>query len=142
MLNQTYALLIGINQYDPTSFIPSLEGCTNDVQAMQAYLQGRVAQDNGNLHLKTLLNEQATRQAVIDGFRNHLCQAGPDDVALFSMPVTVLKKTLPKNSGPSNPTTWTKPSSATTAAPMAVGTWPTKNWPNLSPKWPKRIPTS
>ena len=83
MSHQTYAFLVGIDQYDHTSSVPPLQGCTNDVKAMQAYLEGRVSQDAGQLHLKTLLNEQATRQAVIDGFRNHLGQAGPDDVALF-----------------------------------------------------------
>lgn len=82
-MNNTYALLVGINQYSPTSSVPHLQGCTNDVKAMQAYLEGRVAKDANQLHLKVLLNQQATRQAVIDGFRNHLCQAGPDDVALF-----------------------------------------------------------
>jgi uncharacterized caspase-like protein len=29
------------------------------------------------------MNEEATCQAIIDGFRRHLCQAGSDDVALF-----------------------------------------------------------
>jgi len=79
----TYALLVGLNQYDPTSSVPHLQGCTNDVAAMQAYLEGRVGQDNGQLHLKVLLNEAATRQAVIEGFRSHLGQAREGDVALF-----------------------------------------------------------
>jgi pimeloyl-ACP methyl ester carboxylesterase len=83
MNHQTYALLVGINQYDRTSPVPPLQGCTNDVKAMQTYLEGRVGLDAGQLHLKVLLNEQATRQAVIDSFRDHLGQAGPDDVALF-----------------------------------------------------------
>jgi hypothetical protein len=83
MTHNTYALLVGINEYDRTSSVPHLQGCVNDAQAMQAYLEGRVAQDYGNLHVKTLFNEQATRQSVIDGFRQHLSQAGPDDVALF-----------------------------------------------------------
>lgn len=78
-----YALLVGLNQYDPTTTVPPLQGCTNDVAAMQAYLEGRVGQDNSNLHLKVLLNEQATRQAVIEGFRSHLGQAQEGDVALF-----------------------------------------------------------
>ena len=83
MAGNVFALLVGINQYDPSSSVPALQGCSNDVKAMAAYLQGRVAQDKGSFQLQSLLNEQATRQAVIDGFRSHLCQAGPDDVALF-----------------------------------------------------------
>ncbi|QQE65196.1 caspase [Leptolyngbya sp. BL0902] len=78
-----YTLLVGINQYDPSSSVPHLQGCTNDVQAMQTYLEGRVGQEGGQLQVKTLLNEAATRQAVINGFRNHLGLAGPEDVALF-----------------------------------------------------------
>jgi hypothetical protein len=42
MPNNTYALLVGINQYDPTSFIPSLEGCVNDAQG-HASLPGRAS---------------------------------------------------------------------------------------------------
>lgn len=83
MTHHIYALLVGINHYDPSNYVPPLRGCNNDAKAMQAYLEGRVAQDNNQLHLKLLLNEQATRQAIIDGFRDHLCQADPDDVAFF-----------------------------------------------------------
>ena len=83
MANNTYALVVGINDYSPTSHVPSLRGCNNDAQAISAYLKGRVANPEENLHIRLLLNEQATRQALIDSFRNHLCQAGPDDVAFF-----------------------------------------------------------
>ncbi|MGB7251123.1 MAG: caspase family protein, partial [Phormidesmis sp.] len=36
-----------------------------------------------NLHLRVLSDEQATRQNIIDGFQQHLAQAGAEDVALF-----------------------------------------------------------
>jgi pimeloyl-ACP methyl ester carboxylesterase len=42
-----------------------------------------VKTEGWNLHLKTLKDEQATRQAIIDNFRQHLCQANSNDVALF-----------------------------------------------------------
>jgi pimeloyl-ACP methyl ester carboxylesterase len=83
MARQTYALLVGINQYTSASDIPSLRGCLNDVDAMQTYLQTRLGEDSGRVHIKTLLNEQARREAVIEGFRNHLCQAESGDVAIF-----------------------------------------------------------
>ncbi|MEH2269427.1 MAG: caspase family protein, partial [Nostoc sp.] len=43
----------------------------------------RVDTDKYQLHLRTLLNKDATRQAIIDALRQHLCQAGSKDVVLF-----------------------------------------------------------
>ena len=76
-----YALLMGIDQYP--SPIPSLRGCVNDIEAVESYFQGRVTQDDCRLQVRTLKNEEATRQAVIDGFRQHLAKATQDDIALF-----------------------------------------------------------
>ncbi|QUY45851.1 caspase family protein [Acaryochloris marina] len=81
MAQNLYALLVGIDNY--VSPGKPLKGCVNDILAFKDYLKGRIAKDGYQLHLCTLLNEQATRQAVIDNFRQHLCQAGNEDVALF-----------------------------------------------------------
>jgi hypothetical protein len=81
MARNLYAFLVGINNYSAP--VPRLSGCTNDIDAIENYLRGRTAKDQFNLHLHKLTDEQATRQAVIDGFRQHLKQAGKDDVALF-----------------------------------------------------------
>ncbi len=81
MTSNIYALLVGIDNY--ASPVTLLEGCVNDVLAIEEYLQSRVKAEGWNLHLRTLKDEQATRQGVIDGFREHLCQAGSGDVALF-----------------------------------------------------------
>lgn len=81
MTRNIYALLVGIDEY--LSPVPPLKGCVNDIMAVQEYLQGRVATDGNQLHLRTLLNQNATRQAIIDGFRQHLCQAVAEDVVLF-----------------------------------------------------------
>ncbi|MGC1306039.1 MAG: caspase family protein [Phormidesmis sp.] len=83
MTRKLYALLVGINQYDEQSHVPHLQGCINDIHGMQSYLEGRVAQADFALNLQTLTNEQATRQGIIDGFQQHLAQAGPEDVVLF-----------------------------------------------------------
>lgn len=77
-----YALLVGINQYDPASNVSSLRGCVNDARTMEAYLQERVSQEI-NCKTKTLLNEQATYDAIVDGFRSHLGQAKSQDTVLF-----------------------------------------------------------
>jgi len=76
-----YALLVGIDRYPPPT--PSLNGCRNDIAAIEQLLTARVNADGDTLHVLPLLDEQATRSAVIGGFRNHLGKAGNDDVALF-----------------------------------------------------------
>ena len=81
MTRNIYALLVGIDNY-PAPVSP-LKGCINDVIAIEEYLRSRVKTEGWNLHLKTLKDEQATRQAIIDNFRQHLCQANSNDVALF-----------------------------------------------------------
>ncbi|MBD0300761.1 MAG: caspase family protein, partial [Tolypothrix sp. T3-bin4] len=81
MTLKIYALLVGIDEY--VSPVPPLKGCINDITAVKEYLLGRVANDGYQLHLRTLLNQDATRQAIIDGFRQHLSQAGNEDVAFF-----------------------------------------------------------
>ncbi|MEH2336008.1 caspase family protein [Nostoc sp.] len=75
-----YALLVGIDEYLNVS---PLQGCINDITAIKEYLEGRVDTDGYQLHLRTLLNKDATRQAVIDGFRQHLCLAGSEDIVFF-----------------------------------------------------------
>jgi hypothetical protein len=80
MAGNIYALLVGIDEYLNVS---PLQGCVNDITAIKEYLEGRVDTDGYQVHLRTLLNKDATRQKIIDGFRQHLCQAGSEDVAFF-----------------------------------------------------------
>jgi pimeloyl-ACP methyl ester carboxylesterase len=84
MTKNIYALLVAIDKYHPASGINSLEGCVNDIDAVEVYLQGRVARD-GKWEVKTLIlkNQDATRAEIINGFQEHLCKANSDDVALF-----------------------------------------------------------
>lgn len=81
MTRNIYALLVGIDEY--VAPVSPLQGCVNDIMAVKDYLQGRVASVGYQLHLRTLLNEEATRNAIADGFRQHLCQATSEDVAFF-----------------------------------------------------------
>jgi len=81
MTRNIYALLVGIDKYqDP---VPSLQGCVNDITAIAQYLKERVTQDQDQLHLHILQDQEATRQAIIDGFQQHLCNAQSNDVVLF-----------------------------------------------------------
>ena len=84
MSHTIYALLVGINDYD--GGVTSLNGCVNDVKSMAEFL--RLRTQGGEFELAPLIltsgdrdnaaEVKPTRQAVIDGFRNHLCQAGPE----------------------------------------------------------------
>lgn len=81
MTRNIYALLVGIDKY--LNPVPPLNGCVNDIIAIKEYLEGRVATDGYELRIRTLLNQDATRQAIIDGFLQHLCHAQTNDVVLF-----------------------------------------------------------
>jgi pimeloyl-ACP methyl ester carboxylesterase len=81
MTRNIYALLVGIDDYDPN--VGKLEGCINDVVAMEEYLKARVKTEGWDLHLKILKDSEATRQAMIDSFSEHLGQANSNDIALF-----------------------------------------------------------
>ena len=81
MTNKIYALLVGIDNYPDSDH--RLEGCVNDITPIEEYLNERFDRQEYQLYLQTLTDKQANRKAVIDGFRNHLRQAGKDDVVLF-----------------------------------------------------------
>lgn len=74
-----YALLAGVNDYTPN--VGKLKGCLNDVDHYHDFLKSKF--DPSKLAIEIRKDSEATRQGIIDGFRNHLCQAGPDDVVLF-----------------------------------------------------------
>lgn len=80
----TYALLVGIDEY-PSPINP-LQGCVNDIRRIETLLQERLKPDDNQSHPfspRILTNQQATRQAIIDGFHGHLGKARAGDVALF-----------------------------------------------------------
>jgi hypothetical protein len=76
-----YALLVGINAYPPG--VPTLHGCVNDVEAMERLLRARVEPSEDRLEVRTLYDEQASRNVFIATFREHLGRAEPGDTALF-----------------------------------------------------------
>jgi hypothetical protein len=80
LVKTLYALLAGIDAYRFP--VPALRGCRNDIQAVHTFLAANHATP-ARLAVRTLRDGEATRAAVIDGFRSHLGQAGPGDVALF-----------------------------------------------------------
>lgn len=76
-----YALVVAINEYPLPHH--KLRGCVNDATAMIEFLTSRCRTSDTEVHIKHLLDEDATRQNIIDGFMGHLTQAKPDDVTVF-----------------------------------------------------------
>ncbi len=77
-MSHLYALLVGIDEYPRKP----LSGCVNDARAWESFLKERVG-EGGRLGLEVLLDEAATRGAIIETFRSHLGQAGEGDTAFF-----------------------------------------------------------
>ena len=81
MTRNIYALLVGIDRYAPP--IPALQGCANDINAIETYLQSQITGEWTLQPPRKLIDRQATRQAIVDGFQQYLTQAGNEDIALF-----------------------------------------------------------
>lgn len=79
-----HALLIGLNTYHPNSGVRPLAGCHSDVAAVKTFLLEYYRdQIPDEQNIRVLLDGGATRQQVIDGFREHLSKAGPEDAILI-----------------------------------------------------------
>ena len=65
-----YALLVGINQYSASDRVRSLDGCVNDVAAMEQLLCSKFGVPTENI-LK-LTDSEATHAAIKLAFRKHL----------------------------------------------------------------------
>jgi hypothetical protein len=76
-----YSLFAGIDHY-PSPLRP-LYGCVNDVQQMVAFLQERITGDPFQLVSHVLLNEAATKPAIMSALRDMAQQATAHDLFLF-----------------------------------------------------------
>lgn len=74
-------LLVGIDQY--VGDVPALQGCRNDIDRAKDILTRYAAANEMDARFATLLDADATRDAVIAGFRTTFADAGPDDAAVF-----------------------------------------------------------
>lgn len=84
-MSHLYALLAGINQYQPQSDdnVPNLHGCKNDILQMKTFLEDRFPASNRSI--ESLIDADATYQNVIDHFGDKLLlRAGPGDTVLFA----------------------------------------------------------
>jgi hypothetical protein len=74
------ALLVGIDDYFA---ITGLSGCGNDIAAAEQVLRVRAESAGAALEVRSLRDAEATRDALIATFVEHLGHTGPDDVAVF-----------------------------------------------------------
>jgi hypothetical protein len=82
MARLIYALLVGIDDYP--SPIPKLRGCVNDIESFAEYLAEKVDREaEVAVRVHKLKDGEATRQSIIDAFRQHFRPAGLGDVAVF-----------------------------------------------------------
>ncbi|TDE90412.1 caspase family protein [Occultella glacieicola] len=80
MAGTVRALLVGIDDYVA---ITGLAGCGHDVAAAEQLLRVRADSSGAALEVRTLRDAEATREALIAAFVEHLGRTGADDVAVF-----------------------------------------------------------
>lgn len=78
-ISRKYGLLIGINKYI-SSDIPPLAGCLNDTRIMEKILMQRYGFEENNMF--TLLDNNATRQGILNAFKSLSQKATVDDTVL------------------------------------------------------------
>ena len=80
-MKNVYALFVAIDDYPIAHH--KLNGCVNDMEAMKYFVEQRFDAKTAKLHLKVLRNEEAKREAIIEGFTKHLAQAKEGDLAFY-----------------------------------------------------------
>ncbi len=73
---KTFGLVVGINQYH---HVPPLKGAVNDARAIQTALAAA-----GITDVVVLLNEQATRQAILNAWNRQIAKAKSGDTLIFT----------------------------------------------------------
>jgi hypothetical protein len=77
---KTFALLVGLNNYKDTG-ISTLGGCVNDINRFEQYLLSTLKVPP--TQIVKLLDNQATKAAIVTNFQTHFATATADDVCIF-----------------------------------------------------------
>ena len=75
-----YALVVGISNYNDPA-IPRLNVADNDAKAFAEFI-GTQKEVFKKIHLKLLVNEQATREAILDYLNEEVSKCGKDDTVI------------------------------------------------------------
>lgn len=86
-----YALLVGIDEYGAGMQNKKFSGCVNDVHTWQTLLKTH----DTTVEIMSLLDGQATKEAIMQALRNAMSSLSPDDTLLFTFSGHAHNKDLP-----------------------------------------------
>ncbi len=78
-----WGLAIGVSKYTSSSI--SLKYADQDALKLEKFFKSHEGQSFSEVHFKTLINEDVTRNAIIEGITTHLGKAAPNDVIFIFM---------------------------------------------------------
>lgn len=73
-----WGLAVGVSKY--TSSAINLRYADQDALKLATFFEGQAGKSFAEVHFKTLVNEQVTRNTIIEGITEHLGKAAPDDI--------------------------------------------------------------
>jgi hypothetical protein len=76
-----WGLAIGVSRYDSTT--ADLRYADDDARSLAEALKGQEGKLFSEVHFKTLVNEDVTRDSIIQNMSTHLGKAAPDDVVFI-----------------------------------------------------------
>jgi hypothetical protein len=79
---EIFALVVGVSSYRSKDIKP-LRYADKDARLMAEHLASAAGAGIGPDHMLLLLNEQATREAILGAFRDFLTRSGPNDIVFL-----------------------------------------------------------
>jgi len=76
-----WGLVMGVSRYDSTAV--DLKYADKDAHSLAAFLEQQDGKLYSEVHVKTMVNSEVTRDSVIQAISSHLGKAAPDDVAFI-----------------------------------------------------------
>jgi uncharacterized caspase-like protein/TolB-like protein len=81
-----WVFTVGVSQYrNPSVFLRNLQHADNDAEALAKVFQTYSGQLFRSVHTKVLINQEATRQTILNEMRSFFAQAGSSDVAIVAL---------------------------------------------------------
>ncbi|RJP46239.1 MAG: hypothetical protein C4548_03075 [Desulfobacteraceae bacterium] len=73
-----WGLAIGVSKYSSSAI--DLRYADQDAMKLEKFFTAQAGKSFSEVHFKTLINEQVTRNSIIEGITRHLGMAAPDDI--------------------------------------------------------------